>query len=67
MSALAEELTRVLHDEVVEPWRRDSHSREDAAQLENTIGTLRRLTLEAIVRGFQRSANKLITQSLDRR
>ena len=68
MSALAEELTRVLHDEVVEPWRHErSHSREDAQQLEATIGTLRRLTLEAIVRGFQRSANKLITQSLDRR
>lgn len=67
MAALAEDLTRVLHDEVVEPWRRDSRSREDAAQLEDTIGTLRRLTLEAIVRGFQRSANKLITRSLDRR
>lgn len=70
MSALAEELTSVLHHEVVEPWRRErshsSHSREDAAQLENTIGTLRRLTLEAIVRGFQRSANKVITRSLDR-
>ncbi|MBU2696314.1 MULTISPECIES: MerR family transcriptional regulator [Pimelobacter] len=68
MSALAEELTVVLHDEVVEPWRRDrSHSREDAAQLEATIATLRRLTVEAIVRGFQRSANKVITRSLDRR
>ncbi|KRB79276.1 hypothetical protein ASE01_23495 [Nocardioides sp. Root190] len=67
MAALAEELTRVLHHEVVEPWRRDrSHGREDAAQLEVTIGTLRRLTLEAIVRGFQRSANKVITRSLDR-
>ncbi|KRC46370.1 MULTISPECIES: MerR family transcriptional regulator [unclassified Nocardioides] len=66
MSALAAELTRVLHDEVVEPWRHErSHSREDAEQLEATIGTLRRLTLEAIVRGFQRSANKLITQSLE--
>ncbi|HWJ65389.1 MAG TPA: MerR family transcriptional regulator [Nocardioides sp.] len=68
MSALAEELTHVLHEEVVEPWRRDrSHSREDAAQLEATIGTLRRLTLEAIVRGFQRSANQVIARSLDRR
>jgi len=68
MSALAEELTTVLHDEVIEPWRRagDRRSREDAERLEATIGTLRRLTLEAIVRGFQRSANKVIARSLDR-
>jgi DNA-binding transcriptional MerR regulator len=68
MSALAEELTTVLHDEVVEPWRRasDHPSREDAEQLEATISTLRRLTLDAIVRGFQRSANKVIARSLDR-
>ncbi|WP_141006603.1 MerR family transcriptional regulator [Nocardioides humi] len=69
MSALAEELTQVLHDEVVEPWRqeRDHRSREDAAQLEATISILRRLTLDAIVRGFQRSANQVIARSLDRR
>ncbi|MFD1248218.1 MerR family transcriptional regulator [Nocardioides ginsengisoli] len=68
MTALAEELTAVLHDDVVGPWRRQrSHSREDAEQLEATISTLRRLTLDAIVRGFQRSANNVITRSLDRR
>jgi hypothetical protein len=68
MTALAEELTAVLHDDVVGPWRRErSHSREDAEQLEATISTLRRLTLEAIVRAFQRSANNVITRSLDRR
>lgn len=67
MSALAEELTSVLHHEVVEPWRneRTHHTRDEAAQLEATLATLRRLTLEAIVRGFQRSANKVITRSLE--
>lgn len=68
MSALAEELTRVLRTEVVAAWREDGdHSAEDAAHLEATISTLRRLTVEAIVRGFQRSANDVITRSLDRR
>ncbi|MBM9459296.1 MerR family transcriptional regulator [Nocardioides sp. zg-536] len=83
-AALAEELTEVLHHEVVEPWRRarqtgtgsdreddgasDRESdRESAARLEHTIATLRQLTLDAIVRGFQRSANDLIARSLARR
>lgn len=73
MSALAGDLTEILHDQVIEPWRRDSrdsrdsrHSRDEAAQLETTIATLRRLTLDAIVRGFQRSANGVIARSLDR-
>lgn len=70
MSALAEELTDVLRHEVLDPWRAERHehasSREEAVHLETTLSTLRRLTLEAIVRGFQRSANKMITRSLDR-
>ena len=67
MSALASELTGILHDEVVEPWRRERRDSPDAAaHLESTIATLRRLTLEAIVRGFQRSANGVIARSLDR-
>lgn len=70
MSALAEELTGVLRHEVLDPWRAERHehtsSREEAVHLETTLSTLRRLTLEAIVRGFQRSANKMITRSLDR-
>ena len=53
MSALAEELTGVLRHEVLDPWRAErhdhAHSREEAAHLESTLSTLRRLTLEAIV------------------
>lgn len=68
MDALAGELTVIFREQVLGPWRRDARlSREDAEQFESTLSTLRRLTLEAIVRGFQRSANDLITRSLERR
>ena len=67
MSALAGELTGILHDEVVEPWRRGRRDSPDAAaHLETTIATLRRLTLEAIVRGFQRSANSVIARDVSK-
>ena len=32
--------------------------------VEQTVSTLRRLTLEAVVHGFQRAANAVITRSL---
>lgn len=67
MGALAVELTEILHAEVIEPWRREQHSRDDAAHLESTLSALRQLTLEAIVSGFQRSANDVIAGSLLRR
>lgn len=67
MGALAEELTEVLHTEVIEPWRAEQHSRDEAEHLESTLAALRRLTLEAIVSGFQRSANDVIARSLLRR
>jgi len=68
ISALAEELTGVLREEVLEPWRRTrANSAEEATRLEETIGALRRLTLEAIVAAFQRSANGVIARSLSKR
>ena len=68
MTALAEELTGILHDEVVEPIRRSPHfSLDDAEHLESTVADLRRLTIEAIVSAFQRSANAVIARSLRRR
>ncbi|WP_435769800.1 MerR family transcriptional regulator [Nocardioides sp. SYSU DS0651] len=68
MSALAHELTEVLHDEVLEPWRHEQHgSRDKAEHLESTLAKLRRLTLDAIVAAFQRSANDVIARSLQRR
>lgn len=66
MSELAEELTDILRDEVVEPYRRTSRSPEEALRLERTLPRLRQLTLEAVVAGFQRAANQVITRSLSR-
>jgi DNA-binding transcriptional MerR regulator len=66
MEALADELTEILRDEILEPYRRQPHSPEDAARLERTVARLRQLTLEAVVTGFQRAANAVITRSLRR-
>ncbi len=66
MEALVEELTTILRTQVLEPYRRESHSPEDAERLEKTMSRLRQLTLEAVVTGFQRAANAVITRSLAR-
>jgi DNA-binding transcriptional MerR regulator len=66
MESLADELTEILRSQVLEPYRREAHSPEDAARLEKTMATLRQLTLEAVVTGFQRAANAVITRSLAR-
>jgi DNA-binding transcriptional MerR regulator len=66
MESLADELTTILHTQVLEPFRASQSSPEDAARLEQTVAQLRRLTLEAVVSGFQRAANAVITRSLSR-
>ncbi|WP_435748142.1 MerR family transcriptional regulator [Nocardioides sp. SYSU DS0663] len=66
MEALAEELTGILREQVLRPYRREAHSPEDAERLEQTVSRLRRLTLEAVVTGFQRAANAVIIRSLGR-
>ncbi|WP_244929828.1 MerR family transcriptional regulator [Nocardioides sp. W7] len=66
MEALVEELTQILREGVLAPYRREPHSPEDAERLERTVSRLRQLTLEAVVTGFQRAANAVITRSLAR-
>jgi DNA-binding transcriptional MerR regulator len=66
MESLVEELTAILRSQVLEPYRRESHRTEDAERLEQTLPRLRQLTLEAVVTGFQRAANAVITRSLAR-
>ena len=66
MEALADELTTILHTQVLEPFRAGQSSPQDAARLEQTVAQLRRLTLESVVSGFQRAANAVITRSLSR-
>lgn len=64
MQALATELTAILREGVLAPYRSGTHSPEEAARFESDLATLRSLTLEAVVAGFQRAANAVITRSL---
>ena len=64
MDALADELTHVLRNRVLTPFRGQEHTEADKAAFEQTMSRLRQLTLEAVVAGFQRAANQVITRSL---
>lgn len=66
MDELVEELTRILHDRIVGPFRESEHTDEEAAHFQQTFARLRQLTLEGVVAGFQRAANQVITRSLTR-
>ena len=50
--------------EPLAPFREQPHSEQDKVRFERTLGRLRQLTLEAVVAGFQRAANQVITRSL---
>jgi DNA-binding transcriptional MerR regulator len=63
-SELAEELSSVLRRHIVEPYRR-AHRGVAGEDLARTVEQLRPLTIQAIVTGFQRAANRIIRQSLD--
>jgi DNA-binding transcriptional MerR regulator len=64
MDSLADELTHILRARVLAPFRGQEHSEADKAAFEQTMSRLRQLTLEAVVAGFQRAANEVITRSL---
>jgi DNA-binding transcriptional MerR regulator len=66
MDALADELTEILRTRVLEPYRKKRYAEVDAGKLEATMARLRQLTLEAVVSGFQRAANQVISRSLPR-
>lgn len=66
MDALAVELSDIHRRQVLEPFRREEHSPDEAAEFERQLARLRQLTLEAVVMGFQRAANSLIRNSLQR-
>lgn len=67
MTALADELTEILREQVVRPYRAEPHTAAEAARMERTVANLRRVTLEGVVVGFQRAANQVIQRSLKRR
>ncbi|WP_298757024.1 MerR family transcriptional regulator [uncultured Nocardioides sp.] len=64
METLVTELTDILHAQVIDPYRRGDHAPADGERMEQTVARLRRLTLEAVVTGFQRAANAVIRRSL---
>ncbi len=64
MDALADELTDIMRTRVLAPFREREHTEADKAAFERTVSRLRQLTLEAVVAGFQRAANQVITRSL---
>ena len=66
MDALADELTAILKDRVLAPYLDSAKTEEDKARFEQTMARLRQLTLEAVVSGFQRAANQVISRSLSR-
>lgn len=66
MDELADELTAVLKDRVLTPYLESPKTEDDKARFEQTMAKLRQLTLEAVVSGFQRAANQVITRSLSR-
>lgn len=66
MDELAQELTQIMQEQILEPFRRQALTPEDAARFEGTVSRLRRLTLEAVVAGFQRAADAVIRRSLVR-
>jgi DNA-binding transcriptional MerR regulator len=62
-SELAEELSEILRHRIVEPYR-EAHQGSMTEDLARTVERLRPLTIQAIVAGFQRAANRIIRQSL---
>jgi len=66
MDALADELTAILKDRVLAPYLESPKTEADKARFEQTMARLRQLTLEAVVSGFQRAANQVISRSLSR-
>ncbi|MGY2873743.1 DNA-binding transcriptional MerR regulator [Marmoricola sp. URHA0025 HA25] len=66
MEALADELTSILKDRVLAPYHEKPKTEAAKARFEQTMARLRQLTLEAVVSGFQRAANQVITRSLSR-
>ena len=66
MDGLADELTSILKDRVLAPYLESPKTEADKAKFEQTMARLRQLTLEAVVSGFQRAANQVISRSLSR-
>lgn len=63
MNALADELSDIMRRKVIEPHRESG----DAPHPDGTMERLRTLTMQAVVSGFQRAVDDLISRTLSRR
>lgn len=64
MDELVDELTQTLRTHVLNPVRHAKLSEDEAADFEQRFVQLRQLTLEAVVAGFQRAANQVISRAV---
>lgn len=64
MDELVDELTETLRTHITAPVRSAKLSPSEAADFEQRFTQLRQLTLEAVVAGFQRAANQVISRSV---
>lgn len=64
MDALADELSAILRSGVLAPFRGRPHTAAEQARFDQTVRRLRQLTTSAVVAGFQRAANQVISRSL---
>lgn len=59
MHAMVQQLGAVMRTDVIEPFRRRHADAEAVAQFENTVRSLRQLSLEAVIAQFQIALNDL--------
>lgn len=64
MDELVDELTGILREQIVEPFRRSDHTPAEAAAFETAYSRLRQLTLEGLVAAFQLAADEVISRSV---
>lgn len=64
MLALARELTEIVGDQVVRPFRASRPNAEEAERFAEAMVELRQLTLEAIAVAFRRAANEVLRDGL---
>jgi DNA-binding transcriptional MerR regulator len=64
MDTLAVELTALMREEVLDPFKRTRHTEEEARRLDVVLPRLRELTAEAITVSFQDAANRFIGRGL---
>lgn len=61
---LAAELVQIFREQVLEPYQAGPHSAEEDQRFEQATARLSELTLDALVGGFRRATNLVVTEAL---